>query len=91
MYKIMIENTMTLLYKDTGEEGVQNSNLIGSFLNVKGIVELIQSLPISEYYINLNGTVMKLEIEQVLYAYDRILDTKEKEEKSAANFRKRKN
>lgn len=91
MYKIMIENTMTLLYKDTKEEGVQNSNLIGSFLNVKGIVELIQSLPISEYYINLNGTVMKLEIEQVLYAYDRILDTKEKEEKSAANFRKRKN
>ena len=91
MYKIMIENTMTLLYKDTKEEGVQNSNLIGSFLNVKGIVELIQSLPISEYYINLNGTVMKLEIEQVLYAYDRILDTKEKEEKSAANFRRRKN
>ena len=91
MYKIMIENTMTLLYKDTKEEGVQNSNLIGSLLNVKGIVELIQSLPISEYYINLNGTVMKLEIEQVLYAYDRILDTKEKEEKSAANFRKRKN
>ncbi len=91
MYKIMIENTMTLLYKDTGEEGVQNSNLIGSFLNVKGIVELIQSLPISEYYINLNGTVMKLEIEQVLYAYDRILDTKEKEEKAAANFRRRKN
>ena len=91
MYKIMIENTMTLLYKDTKEEGVQNSNLIGSFLNVKGIVELIQSLPISEYYINLNGTVMKLEIEQVLYAYDRILDTKEKEEKAAANFRRRKN
>lgn len=91
MYKIMIENSMTLLYKDTKEEGVQNSNLIGSFLNVKGIVELIQSLPISEYYINLNGTVMKLEIEQVLYAYDRILDTKEKEEKAAANFGKRKN
>lgn len=91
MYKIMIENTMTLLYKDTKEEGVQNSNLIGSLLNVKGIVELIQSLPISEYYINLNGTVMKLEIEQVLYAYDRILDTKEKEEKAAANFRRRKN
>ena len=77
MYKILIENNNTLLYLDDGTEGLNNENIIGSLLNRKGISELVQSIPVSEYYINLNGTVMSLSIEQVLYAYDRILSQKE--------------
>ena len=57
--------------------GLNNENIIGSLLNRKGISELVQSIPVSEYYINLNGTIMSLSIEQVLYAYDRILSQKE--------------
>jgi hypothetical protein len=77
MYKILIENNNTILYVDNGTQGLNNDYIIGSLLNRQGIVELIQSLPISEYYIDLNGEVMSLSIEQVLYAYDRILNQKD--------------
>ena len=68
MFKIIIENTMTIVLKD--------DKVMGNLLNQEGIKELVSSLPLDEIIINLNGQMMTLNREQMNYAYDRILAEK---------------
>ena len=79
MYKIMIERSITLVYNDNGTEDFNADDIAGTLVNNEETVDLIKLMPISRYYINLNGTIMSLNLEQTIFAYNKINEENKKE------------
>ena len=75
MYKILIDNGVTYLFIDTGVDGIDTNGMAGFLINNKEIKKLIQSIPISEYYINVPKEIGYRVItkEQALFVYDEII------------------
>lgn len=75
MYKILIDNGVTYLFVDTGTHGIDSKGMAGFLINNNEIKKLIQSIPISEYYINIpNETKYRvITKEQALFVYNEII------------------
>lgn len=75
MYKILIDNGVTYLFVDTGVDGIDTNGMAGFLINNSEIKNIIQSLPISEYRINVPKEVgyRLITKEQALFVYDEII------------------
>ena len=89
MYIALIENAMTVLYEDLGEENFKDNRIVGTLINERGIKEFLEFLPIKEYYLDTTGvelgkkTYTKLNKKQAFYMYNEIFKLQEKEHKDA--------
>lgn len=75
MYKILIDNGVTYLFIDTGIDGIDTNGMAGFLINNNEIKKIIQSIPVSEYHINVPKEVGYRVItkEQALFVYDEII------------------
>ena len=83
MYKILIDNGITYLFKDNNNIGINDKDIIGFLINNEYIIELINSLDIKEYYVNTRKIPLpykKITKEQAIFLYEEIIKAnKEKE------------
>ena len=81
MYKILIDNGMTAVFKDNGLDVLNyedNDNMIGFLINDNGIKDLIELLPIRKYYGSVKGSGHReITKKQALFIYDEILNNQE--------------
>ena len=89
MYKIMIEYNITIVYNEDNKEEFNANGVAGILVNDEDIIDTISKIDISRYYINLNGTIMELNKEATIYAYNKILS--EKKEQQLVKGRRKKN
>lgn len=75
MYKIFIDNGVMYLFVDIGVDGIDTNGMAGFLINNSEIKNIIQSLPISEYRINVPKEVgyRLITEEQALFVYDEII------------------
>jgi hypothetical protein len=89
MYKVLIENSMTIIYEDLGEENFKDNRIVGTLINEPGIKEFLELLPINEYILDTSGIVLgkktytTLNKKQAFYMYNEIFKLQEKEKKDA--------
>ena len=78
MYIALIENAITTIYEDLGEENFRDNRIVGTLINERGIKEFLEYLPISDYYLDTAGiiqgkrTFTKLTKKQAFYMYNEI-------------------
>lgn len=81
MYKILIQKEKTMVYIDNGTNELSyrdNDKVMGFLINSNGIKELVESIPVSKYYIDTYKTGYKeITKQQALFAYDEILNYQE--------------
>ena len=80
MYKIMIEHNITIVYNEDNKEEFNPNGLAGIIVNDSDVIDVISKMNISRYFINLNGTIMELNKEATIYAYNKILGEKKEEQ-----------
>ena len=81
MFKLLIDNGMSGLFKDNGIDGIKNDDMIGFLINEDGIIELINSLPINEYYVNdPKYGYRKITKEQALFLYEQLINNQKNEQ-----------
>ena len=82
MFKILISNGITALFNDTGIDGIDNNSMIGFLINTDGIKELVESIPVSNYYINdFKNSKRKITKQQAFMLYDEIIKNQNMKEK----------
>ena len=77
MFKILINNEITAIFLDDGMDGIRTyeDNIIGVLFNQEGIKELIESMPISKYYIESKCTPCKeITRDKALLVYDKLIE-----------------
>lgn len=90
MYIALIENAVTVLYEDLGEENFKDNRIVGTLINERGIKEFLEYLPIKDFYLDTTGTTIggkrsytKLNKKQAFYMYNEIFRLQEKEHNDA--------
>lgn len=75
MYKILITKEVTSVYNDNNKDGIDNKDMVGLLINKEGIRDIIDLLPIRQYYINIGTEKEKLITkEEALIAYDVMIE-----------------
>ena len=91
MYKIMIERNITIVYNEDNKEVFNAEGVAGILVNDENIIDVVSKMDINRYYINLNGTIMELNKEATIYAYNKILSMKNEKEEPIVKNRRKKN
>ena len=72
MYKLFIHNGSSFLYKDNGEDGLDDKDMLAFFINTDGILDVIERLPIRKFYANTGRERIELTRENVIDLFTRI-------------------
>ena len=76
MFKLIIDNSISALFNDNGLDTRDNNDIMGFLINDNGIKEIVDSLPISRYYINTRNVetgIKEISKEQAFMVYDEII------------------
>lgn len=75
MYNAIIDNGSTYLYLDNGSEDVYKGDMSGFLINNYNIINLMESLPIKQYYLRTKEDIRtKISKEQAYYLYQQLID-----------------
>lgn len=75
MYNAIIDNGETYLCLDTGTEDVYNGIMSGFLINNENIINLMELIPIKQYYVRTNKDLRrKITKEQAYYLYQNLID-----------------
>ena len=75
MYNAVIDNGSTFLFLDNGNEDVYDGDMSGFLINNSNIINLMESLPIKQYYLRTKEDIRtKITKEQAYYLYNQLID-----------------
>ena len=74
MYNAVIDNGSTFLFLDNGNEDVYDGDMSGFLINNSNIINLMESLPIKQYYLRTKEDIRtKITKEQAYYLYNQLI------------------
>lgn len=76
MFTVVIKKELTCIFNGVLNDGIDSyrDDMVGFFINSHGIKELIDSIPVGQFYINdLETPYRKVTKEQAFFLYDEIL------------------
>ena len=80
MYNILIDGGISYIMKDTNSFEFEPKNMLGFFINNKEIIDIINNLPIKNFYINsIDGYFEKITKEKAFLIYNKIIDSHNEE------------
>ena len=74
MYKLLIRNGSSFLFKDNGKDGIDDKDMVGFLINTDGILDIIERLPIRKFYANTGNEIIELSKENAMQIFNNIMN-----------------
>lgn len=76
MYKAVIDSEVTYFFVDDGKDEIDSTTKIeGYLMNDENIINIVNSMPINQFYVQ--HPITKITKEQAISLYQKILDNKD--------------